>query len=263
MQPPDARSHRYHQAGVRGVGSARAAGSTDVTTRYIVHGMEGDARVRKVFEAASAGEAEQLAIKIGVSVLAVEIDTGQPSPLEGAPMPAALGRAHSADAARPGAEETLWIDTPSGWQLFPWYALTALVAAAGVVGWIVLKGGAAYAAYAALALAAILLVVCGWKTIVLRTTQMMLTTQRLRIRAGVLTKRIEEVELYRVRDSQLTQSLWQRVLGLGTIVLETTDQTTPQVVLSYIRKPFDVREHLRHAAERVRRVQRVREIEMT
>lgn len=233
-----------------------------MATRYIVHGMEGDARVRKVFEAASAGEAEQLAQKIGVSVLAVEVDTGQPTPLESA-APAALSKAHSADAAKPGTEETLWIDTPSGWQLFPWYALTGVVAIAGLSGWMMLKGGAVYAAYAALALAVFFLGVCAWKTIVLRTMQMTLTTQRLRVRAGVLTKKIEEVELYRVRDSQLAQSVWQRVLGLGTIVLETTDQTTPRVVLSSIRRPYDVREHLRHATERVRRVQRVREIEMT
>ena len=95
------------------------------------------------------------------------------------------------------------------------------------------------------------------------TTRLTLTSQRLRIKSGVLSTALEEIELYRVRDTSMRQSFVQRVVGLGTVTLETTDTSMPRVAIEHVSQPMELRETIRKAVERVRRVQRVREIEVT
>jgi uncharacterized membrane protein YdbT with pleckstrin-like domain len=115
-------------------------------------------------------------------------------------------------------------------------------------------------------LAAILVIPIPWSFwcwLSLRATRITLTSQRLRIKTGVLNTHIEELELYRVRDSSLGQSFWQRLVGIGDVVLDTTDVSTPRITLHHLRRSEAVRETLRAQVERVRRVQKVREIEVT
>lgn len=48
-------------------------------------------------------------------------------------------------------------------------------------------------------------------------TKYALTEEKLYIETGVLSKREEEVRLYRIMDVTLKRSLWERICGLGTI----------------------------------------------
>ena len=81
-----------------------------------------------------------------------------------------------------------------------------------------------------------------WTT---RTTVYELTTQRLKIHRGILTRRLEEVELYRVKDYVLEQPLFLRLLGLGNLTLVSSDATTPSIVLRAIAGVAALREQLR------------------
>jgi uncharacterized membrane protein YdbT with pleckstrin-like domain len=86
-----------------------------------------------------------------------------------------------------------------------------------------------------------------------------LTAQRLREQKGILFRRTEELELYRVKDISVDQPLLQRLTGCGRVVLETTDRSTPHVVLEAIPDPLAVADLIRDCVERCRVAKCVRE----
>lgn len=72
----------------------------------------------------------------------------------------------------------------------------------------------------------ILLIRVWYKT---ASVQYRLTTQRLFLRTGLIAKQIEEVELFRVKDVTVTQNVMQRLLGVGTITVISTDDSHPKL----------------------------------
>ena len=88
-----------------------------------------------------------------------------------------------------------------------------------------------------------------------------LTPQRLRERTGILNRQAEELELYRVKDIAIEQPLVQRLFGRGRVVLQTSDRSTPEVVLNCIQSPHDVARALREHVEKCRVMKGVREID--
>ena len=100
------------------------------------------------------------------------------------------------------------------------------------------------------------------KWIQLRSRVYELTTQRIRIRQGVFSKRTDELELYRVKDSTVYEPFWQRMFGVGNIVITTNDTTTPTLMLEALPNAPDIRERLRAAIEECRDRKRVRVAEL-
>ncbi len=88
-----------------------------------------------------------------------------------------------------------------------------------------------------------------------------LTTERLQIVRGILSRSTEEIELTRVRDVSYEQSLTQRALGIGTITVIGTDATAPMVVMHDVEEPEQVKELIRQAVRDQRRRNRVRQVE--
>ena len=60
-----------------------------------------------------------------------------------------------------------------------------------------------------------------WRWLNTHMTKYELTTERFRTRSGVLNKKLEELELYRVRDYRLEEPFYLRIFSLGNIVLQT------------------------------------------
>lgn len=100
------------------------------------------------------------------------------------------------------------------------------------------------------------------KWIQLRARFYEITTQRVRIRQGVFSKRTDELELYRVKDSTVLEPFWQRLFGLGNIVITTHDATTPVLTLEALPDATKTREKLRTAIEQCRDRKRVRIAEL-
>ena len=88
-----------------------------------------------------------------------------------------------------------------------------------------------------------------------------LTTERLQVVRGLLSRSTEEVELTRVRDVSFEQSLAQRALGIGTVTVVGTDATAPTLVLHDVDEPEQVKELIRQAVRDQRRRHRVRQVE--
>jgi len=64
-----------------------------------------------------------------------------------------------------------------------------------------------------------------------RSLSYRVTAQRLEIEQGVLGKRYESIELWRVRDVVLEQSLIERLRGVGRITMFSSDQVEPVLVV--------------------------------
>jgi len=159
-------------------------------------------------------------------------------------------------AAPPQPVETeLWRGYTSQWVHFWFYFFCLLLAGAAVAG-IPFTGGLSAVA---LIIPLLMWIICWWMT---RTTVYELTSQRLKVHRGILTRRLEEVELYRVKDYVMEQPLSLRMLGLGNLTLVTSDATTPSLVLRAIPGVGAVREQLRTAVQSERDRKRVRELDV-
>ncbi len=92
-----------------------------------------------------------------------------------------------------------------------------------------------------------------------RNTHYLITSQRIVVEEGWLSKKIHTVEIYLIDDIELEKPFGQRVMGTGNILLLTQDKTTPRLHLS--RLPLDVRklyEQLRPAIEEAKYIHRIR-----
>ena len=59
-----------------------------------------------------------------------------------------------------------------------------------------------------------------------RTHHFEVTSERIRVTSGILSRHMEELELYRVKDTSLYEPFLLRVLfGLGHVVIRTSDAT--------------------------------------
>ena len=72
-----------------------------------------------------------------------------------------------------------------------------------------------------------------------------LTSQRLFIERGILNQTIDQTELIRVDDVRLEKTLIDRVFGLGTVSLLSTDVTDRLVVIEGIDNADRVAEAVR------------------
>ena len=140
------------------------------------------------------------------------------------------------NALRATAEEQeIWDGTPSQWQnLWAWVACVLLIP----IPWAL------------------------WRALVTKNTRYVLTDQRLKTTRGVLNRVTDDLELYRVKDTHFQQTFWQRMVGIGDIVLSTSDTTTPTVAIADIRDAEGVRERVRGLVEQRRDAKRVRELDL-
>jgi uncharacterized membrane protein YdbT with pleckstrin-like domain len=76
-----------------------------------------------------------------------------------------------------------------------------------------------------------------------RTTTYELTTRRLRLRAGILTRTGRDFPLARISDVSFSQGLADRVLGCGRLVVESAGEHG-QLVLTEIPRVVDVQARL-------------------
>ena len=93
-------------------------------------------------------------------------------------------------------------------------------------------------------------------------TRYALSEDRLFLSVGLLSIKDDEVLLYRVRDISSSRSLWQRLFGVGTVTVVSSDKTMPVLVLKNIKRPMVVKELIHNQVEemKIRRRMRVGEV---
>ena len=105
---------------------------------------------------------------------------------------------------------------------------------------------------------------CLWKDrkrhlgLPLSFTRYSLSDDRLFVSEGFLNIKDDEVLLYRVRDIDTQRSLWQRLFGVGTVTVMSSDKTMPTLVLKNIKNPLFVKELIHKQVEEMKIQRRVR-----
>lgn len=137
------------------------------------------------------------------------------------------------------AEEIVWRGTSSQWKNFGLYLLC------GLFCWLIVPIFIALARY-------------------LKTKYKIyeLTNERLKTTEGVFSKVTETLELYRVKDLETRQPFLYRLVGVENIHINTSDLTTPFVLVEAIPSSVGFGDKLRNQVEIIRQQKRVREIDI-
>lgn len=95
-----------------------------------------------------------------------------------------------------------------------------------------------------------------------RFTRIEITSERIRITVGVFSRRMEELELYRVKDTSVDEPFLLRVLfKLGHLVLRTSDASHALLLIPALPDVRHLREELRGCIEKIRAAKGVREVD--
>ena len=82
------------------------------------------------------------------------------------------------------------------------------------------------------------------------------------MKTGIFNTKSEEILLYRILDITYKQSFGQKIFGVGSVILNTADKTTPILEIRSIRTPDRVRKALSTLVEQRRDEKRVTGKEM-
>lgn len=88
-------------------------------------------------------------------------------------------------------------------------------------------------------------------------TKYILYADRLVVQRGFLTRRTEEIRLYRILDASLKQSLGQRLFQLGSIRLQSADASSPRMFIHDVRHSENVHRMISDLAEQQRQLNRI------
>jgi hypothetical protein len=86
-----------------------------------------------------------------------------------------------------------------------------------------------------------------------RSNNYVLTTERLRVDSGMLRKKAESLDLWRVKDLSVKKSMTQSTRKCGDVEITSADASTPKVTLTWIQNPDEVAEQIRQASRDARK----------
>ena len=93
-------------------------------------------------------------------------------------------------------------------------------------------------------------------------TRYFLSGDRLFCETGLLNLKAEEVLLYRVQDLELTMTLGQRMFGVGTVCVYSSDKSSPHMDLKNVKNPRQVKEFIHQSVEEAKDRRRMRATEL-
>lgn len=89
-------------------------------------------------------------------------------------------------------------------------------------------------------------------------TKYSMSDDRIFCEKGLLNMKFEEILLYRVRDISMKITLGQRIFGVGSILLQSSDKTAPVLEIKNVKNPRQVKEMIHQQVEQVKEQRRMR-----
>jgi membrane protein YdbS with pleckstrin-like domain len=132
----------------------------------------------------------------------------------------------------------------SGWLLLVLAAAAAVTGLAAGYRWYLWAPALATAAVAALFLLTALF---------RRADRYTVSGQRIEVERGLLARRVENIDLWRVRDVVLDQSLLDRMRRTGTLTIYSSDQVEPVFAVGPVPEARYAFEKLRDAVAQARK----------
>src|SRR4051812_44660218 len=166
-----------------------------------------------------------------------------------------------------------WRGRPSQWLIaWHWVLAIAVVAAIGygvieratliaLVGKVGVPDPGRVLAWAALAVLAIAALNLLVRAVAVRSIEYRVHDGVLEVERGMLGRRTDLLELFRVRDIASERPFLMRLVGLGNVVLMSNDLTTPSLTIAAVGDVAGLMQSLREEINRARGRVRVTEVE--
>ena len=164
------------------------------------------------------------------------------------------------------AEETVWRGNVSQWKNFGFFVLQVLFVAAIVIIFVLMRRSSPpeirnFSPYI-LILLAVPIFIAGKRYLQTKCKLYELTSERLKTTEGVFSKVTDTLELYRVKDIETRQPFVYRLCGIENVQLNTSDTSSPFVLIEAIPHHVGVSDKIRNQVETIRQQKGVREIDV-
>ena len=164
------------------------------------------------------------------------------------------------------AEETVWRGSVSQWKSFGFFVLQFLLAAAIAIIFVLTRRSSSpqmsnFGPYI-LILLAVPIFIAGKRYLQTKCKIYELTSERLKMREGVFSKVTDTLEMYRVKDIETRQPFVYRLCGIENIQLNTSDTSSPFVLIEAISHRVGLGDKIRNQVEIIRQQKGVREIDV-
>ena len=94
-----------------------------------------------------------------------------------------------------------------------------------------------YRVIAGIGLATVVVLILVIKMVRLKMIYYEVTTERIEWGRGIFDRRVDNLDMFRVIDLKMRRSLFDCIVGIGTVGLITTDKTDPEFDFEKIRRP--------------------------
>lgn len=101
-----------------------------------------------------------------------------------------------------------------------------------------------------------------WRYLVVHCVRYEITTERIRWKRGVLNRKLDETELYRVRDYSIRRPFYLLIFRLSTLRIDTQDVRQNVISMTGIHNAEDVLSVLREQVEASRARKNVRDLDI-
>jgi membrane protein YdbS with pleckstrin-like domain len=101
---------------------------------------------------------------------------------------------------------------------------------------------------AGLILALAVIAVFFHKIMKIRMTNYAVSAERIEYSTGVFSHQIDNLDMFRVVDIKLRRSIFDRIVGIGTVTLTTTDKSHPEFVFEKVRNSRELYDIIKKAS---------------
>jgi membrane protein YdbS with pleckstrin-like domain len=105
-----------------------------------------------------------------------------------------------------------------------------------------------YRIVGAVLISVLTLLVFAFKIILLKSTAYEVTADRIEWERGILNRKIDNIDMFRVVDMKLHRSVTDCMLGIGTVTIFTKDETDPEFDFFKVRNPRKIFNILKKAS---------------
>lgn len=121
--------------------------------------------------------------------------------------------------------------------------ILSVAAAVAIAGYLLSMGGRDDRMWSLLLLPAVAILFAAIRHLRRRLTKLTVLDDRLRLEAGLFSKTTRTIELAKVQDVRVDQTLGQRMLNIGDLSLETAGGAS-RIVMQSIDRPQEAADHI-------------------
>jgi len=164
------------------------------------------------------------------------------------------------------AEETVWRGSVSQWKNFGFFLIQVLAALAIIIVSVLVARASSpeirrLSPYI-LILLTVPIFIAAKRYLQTKCTIYEVTTERLKTIDGVFSKVTDTLEFYRIKDIERRQPFLYRLCGIENVQLNTSDTSSPLVIIEAIPHDVGLADKIRNQVETIRQQKGVREIDI-